>query len=319
MPKVSVIVPVYQVEKYIGNCIRSIVAQTFKDFELILVNDGTKDRSIEEALSVIRGTGIEYRVLNKENGGLSSARNAGVKVAKGEWLVFVDADDVLNENYLLRLYEAGEAARLAVSIANIQTVNEKELFKQPEKTFEPEILDRQTLLDTFLIRKISIVVTAIMIKTETFVQNALWFDESVKFGEDAHFYWRLLLSQERVVYNRTPLYNYFVREGSITTAPTTEKMLTNYRAFQELRNYISERTDSSFADFVLARQCFAMLRVCAVFNHYGEYLDLYEKLEFDIYRRTLLRFPDERVKLLCLSMYVSKRIFYLLNHGRLKI
>lgn len=317
MPKVSVIVPVYQVEKYIKNCMKSIKNQSFKDFELILVNDGTKDNSIENALSVIRDSDILYRVIDKENGGLSSARNAGVNAARGEWMVFVDSDDVLAEDYLKQLYEAGSKSGLDVSIANIQTVNETELFKKPKYLTNPEVMQKQVLLDSFLVRKISIVVTVIMIKREAFIANNLWFDESIRFGEDAHFYWRLLLSQEKIVYNKTPLYNYFVREGSITTAPTVEKMLTNYQAFLKLHDYIKYNTTQQFADFVLARQCFAMLRISAVFKSYQEFLNVYNKLEFNKYRKVLLQFPDVRVKLLCASMFLSKRVFYVANHGRL--
>lgn len=317
MPKISVIVPVYQVEKYIKNCMESIVNQTFTDYELILVNDGTKDKSIDLALSVLEKSGSVYKIINKKNGGLSAARNSGVKSAEGEWIVFVDSDDVIAPNYLSTLYEAGNSNNLDVSIVNVQTVSEDNLFMKPEKIYNPEVIDRTTLLNSFLVRKISIVVTAIMIKKKTFVDNNLWFDERIKFGEDAHFYWRLLLSQERVVYNQTALYNYFIREGSITTAPTVEKMLTNYHAFTELYGVIKAQSNAVFADFVLARQCFAMLRISAVFKTYNEYLDVYKQLEFNKYRKVLLRFPDVRVRLLCLSMYFSKKIFYIMNHGRL--
>lgn len=317
MPKISIIVPVYQVEQYIENCMKSIVNQSFQDFELILVNDGTKDDSIEKALAVIRGSGITYRVINKENGGQSSARNVGVKAAQGEWIVFVDSDDVLAKNYLQELYEAGSKSGLNVSIANIQTVNEADIFKKPESIASPEIINRQELLNLFLVRKINIVVTVIMIKRESFIINNLWFDESIKFGEDAHFYWRLLLTQEKFIYNKTPLYNYLIRRGSTTTAPTVEKMLTNYKAFLGLHSFIKDNTTKQFADFVLARQCFAMLRISAVFGSYKDYLVAYNALDFNKQRNVLIRFPDIRVKLLCASMLISKRMFYLINHGRL--
>ena len=92
MPKVSIVVPCYNIQKYVGRCIESLLAQTFTDFELILVNDGSTD----DTLSILK----EYEkkdsriiVLEKENGGLSDARNAGMKIAKGEYIQFVDGDD----------------------------------------------------------------------------------------------------------------------------------------------------------------------------------------------------------------------------------
>ena len=101
--KISVIIPVYNVEKYIIECIESIINQTLKDIEIIVVNDGTKDNSIkivEEYLSDKR-----IKIINKANGGLSSARNEGMKVAKGEYIYFIDSDDFINEDVLEVLYK----------------------------------------------------------------------------------------------------------------------------------------------------------------------------------------------------------------------
>lgn len=97
-PKISVIVPVYNVEKYLRKCVDSILSQTFTDFELLLIDDGSKDHSgeicDEYALQDDR-----VKVFHKENGGVSSARNLGIDVAKGEWITFVDADDWVSEKY----------------------------------------------------------------------------------------------------------------------------------------------------------------------------------------------------------------------------
>ena len=99
MPKVSVIVPVYRAEKYIKECIESIINQTFEDFELLLVDDGSPDNSgaicDEYALKDSR-----IRVFHKENGGVSSARNEGIYKSNGEWLCFVDSDDIIEQTYL---------------------------------------------------------------------------------------------------------------------------------------------------------------------------------------------------------------------------
>ena len=98
-PKISVIIPVYGVEKYIRQCLDSVINQTYKNLEIIIVNDGTKDNSmkiVEEYLDDER-----IKVINKENGGLSSARNRGMEEATGEYISFVDSDDWLD----LKMYE----------------------------------------------------------------------------------------------------------------------------------------------------------------------------------------------------------------------
>ena len=102
-PIISIIVPVYNVEEYLQRCIDSILNQRFKDFELILINDGSTDNSLkickEYSLSDSR-----VKVINKENGGLSSARNAGINIAKGKYIGFVDSDDWINEEMYQTLY-----------------------------------------------------------------------------------------------------------------------------------------------------------------------------------------------------------------------
>ena len=95
IPKISVIVPVYNVEKYLPRCIDSILAQTFTDFELLLIDDGSKDRSGEICDEYAKKDG-RIRVFHKENGGVSSARNLGLDNAKGDWICFCDSDDWLH-------------------------------------------------------------------------------------------------------------------------------------------------------------------------------------------------------------------------------
>ena len=98
-PKVSVIVPVYNVEKYLKQCLDSIVNQTYKNLEIIIVNDGTKDNSMKIVEEYLQDKRI--KVINKENGGLSSARNRGIEEATGEYISFVDSDDYIDLNLWL--------------------------------------------------------------------------------------------------------------------------------------------------------------------------------------------------------------------------
>ena len=91
-PKISVIVPVYNVEKYLHRCVDSILAQTFNDFELLLIDDGSKDKS-GAICDEYAAKDSRVRVFHKENGGVSSARNLGLENAKGDWIIFIDSDD----------------------------------------------------------------------------------------------------------------------------------------------------------------------------------------------------------------------------------
>lgn len=110
--KISVIVPVYNVEKYIRQCLESIINQTYKNLEIIIVNDGTRDNSmkiVEEYLSDER-----IRVINKENGGISSARNRGIEEATGEYVSFVDSDDWLEIDLYERIVQILEGNKVDI-------------------------------------------------------------------------------------------------------------------------------------------------------------------------------------------------------------
>ena len=102
---ISVIVPIYNAEKYLRRCVDSVLAQTFTDYELLLINDGSQDSSGAICDGYV-AKDSRVRVFHKENGGASSARNLGLENAKGEWITFVDSDDTLQQNALDLLYQS---------------------------------------------------------------------------------------------------------------------------------------------------------------------------------------------------------------------
>ena len=123
MCRVSVIVPVYQVEAYLAKCLDSILAQTFTDFECILVDDGTKDDCPRIMADYAAGDG-RIRCIHKENGGLSSARNAGLDIARGEYIAFVDSDDTVEPTMLADAVAAAERAGAQLVVYNYRLVTE---------------------------------------------------------------------------------------------------------------------------------------------------------------------------------------------------
>jgi glycosyltransferase involved in cell wall biosynthesis len=97
MPALSIIVPVYNVEKYLAQCLDSLLNQTYRDFEVLIVNDGTKDSSAQIAMDYVKKDSDHFMLLNKENGGLSDARNYALPYAKGKYITFLDSDDYVEE------------------------------------------------------------------------------------------------------------------------------------------------------------------------------------------------------------------------------
>lgn len=124
----SIIVPVYNVNKYIKNCIESVLTQSFQDYELILINDGTKDDSTEIAKEILNLSSASWKLIDKENGGQGSARNLGVRYATGDYLVFVDSDDYIDSTMLEKINAEVEQSGAEMICFSSTMVDEKKKF-----------------------------------------------------------------------------------------------------------------------------------------------------------------------------------------------
>lgn len=114
MIKVSIITPVYNVEECIERSINSVINQTNKDFELLLIDDGSKDRSIDIAKDLLEKTDIDYKIITQKNSGVSVARNKGIEVAVGEYITFLDSDDYIDSRFIELMYEKAEATQCEI-------------------------------------------------------------------------------------------------------------------------------------------------------------------------------------------------------------
>ncbi len=140
--KISVVVPVYNVEKYLEQCLNSIINQTFKDIEIICINDGSTDGSLE-ILREYEQKDSRIRLINKENEGISAVRNQGMELAKGEYISFIDSDDWIDENYLEALYTAAKKYDSDIACSSIIRVTGKRhrkkiIYKKEEFTTESD-------------------------------------------------------------------------------------------------------------------------------------------------------------------------------------
>lgn len=239
IPKVSVIVPVYNVEKYIARCISSIKNQTFKDFEVLVINDGTQDNSIEEAKKII-GDDNRFIIYNKENGGLSDARNYGIERAEGEYVVFIDSDDFVDCDYLRILYN-----ECILENADISCCRYKMYFCD---YFEPPIplgrksgvLDFREALDT-LIRDNNMQSFAWnkMYKRSLFSETGIKYPDM--YFEDVATTPRLMFNAGKVAISEKYLYSYVRRFGSILSTMNVKKINDYIRSYYIIRNYLEKK------------------------------------------------------------------------------
>ena len=216
----SIIVPVYNVKAYLRKCVGSLLDQDIEasDYEILLVDDGSTDDSgiLCDELAAAHGN---IRVIHQKNGGLSAARNTGIKAASGDYIQFVDSDDYLNPCVLKGLLEQILVQRLDVLRYNYQNVNEEGKVFEPNKVSRPFVNYSKEVCDgeTFLTERLGYACYAcqFIVKANLINDGGGFFTEGIYF-EDIDWTPRILLKANRVASTSQVVYNYLFRTGSIT-------------------------------------------------------------------------------------------------------
>lgn len=236
MPKISVIIPVYQVEKYLERCVESVKNQTMQDFECILVDDGSTDRSGEMCDQYVQQQ-PGFSVIHKKNGGLSSARNAAVEVAQGEYICFLDSDDLLHPQMLELMLDAIEKTKADMVTTGLQEFTTDTVSVQPIEQAEVDVIGQDIFIDHLLpcnFGRISVTACGKLYRREIF--RNLRFPEG-KIYEDLHVYLDVLLSCQKIAILNTALYYYYKNPASITRSNYLAH--NRFGEFQVREGYIS--------------------------------------------------------------------------------
>ncbi len=309
---ISVIVPVYNVEKYICTCLESILKQSCQDFELILVDDGSTDDSIELAKEYLRNKDVIYRIVEKENGGLASARNAGLAAASGDFVSFIDADDAISEDFLEKLLKAIQENDADFSFCAFSFV--KKQIPPQDSSLDIRVFSQQELLETFLKRTIDFVVPSMLFKKDFLTGNGLYFDEKIRFSEDQPFIWNVLLHQHKAVYLYRKMYGYYIRENSIMTATSYERLVNSYLEYKEniaaaFEPYPQYR---DIACRIVPRWKLGTLYTAASLLNYEKYRKLYEIMEGRKILQQIKGIGEKKACLLAAVSFCSPHMLYAL-------
>ena len=231
MPKLSIIVPVYNVEKYIDTCLRSLTQQTLQDIEIIIVNDGTKDKSENIIEKYVKENPTKIKYYEKENGGLSSARNYGLKYATGEYISFLDSDDYVEINMYEEMYNL--AKKENVDMVECDFIWEWEYGK---KIFDKR---REYKSKEEMMRKPRVVAWNKIYRREIINKYKITFPEGLIY-EDMEFFYKLLPHLNRVSYINKYFVHYIQREDSITNKQT-EKIEDIFKILDKIFDYYKEQ------------------------------------------------------------------------------
>ena len=239
MPKISVIIPVYNVEQYLDRCLESVVNQTLEDIEIILVNDGSTDNSLKTCEKFAQKDN-RIKIINRKNSGLAAVRNAGLKEASGEYIGFIDSDDWVDTDYYEKLYNT--AKKYNSDIAYADFIRRGKHKNKKRMKFEKEIVSTEIRdkIDNCKNLTLGCVWNKIY-------RKELIFDNNLSFPE-GHVYEDGLFSMESIYYANSVVstpntyYYYFVNPTSIvksakTQSKTDDKILTRHN----ILNFLQEK------------------------------------------------------------------------------
>lgn len=246
---ISIIIPVYKVELYIRNCLNSVLNQTYKDYEVILIDDGSPDAcgKICEEYAENRSN---WNVVHQKNAGQAAARNAGLSIAKGDYICFIDSDDSVDPNYLQELYHALIETNSNLAICGYQRINESSEIVQAERC-ESEKLDENELWEEIFGHLNNAVWNKLYRKD---ILKDLQFPEGLYHGEDLMFNLQYISRCNGAVQIKSKLYHYWEREGSITKSGFSERKIMEIDSKDSAREFVKNHNPNFLS--VADKYCF---------------------------------------------------------------
>jgi len=232
VPKVSVVVPVYNSAEFLPQCLDSIVNQTYRKLEIICVNDGSKDNSLD-ILRKYKNKDPRFIIIDKPNGGVSSARNAGLKAATGKYVQFIDSDDLINAEAFKNLVEEAETFNADIVTFKKTWFNKNEepnIKQKPEyNTKDIEYYFHKETENPFLRNLDCNVIHNKFYKRDFLINNNLYFNEKVSLGEDGLFCWMSFIKTNTVAVDKNIYYYHRVDiETSLMGSSSQQRWFDNH-------------------------------------------------------------------------------------------
>ena len=259
MKSVSVIVPFYNVENYIEKCLQTLVGQTLDDIEIILVNDGSKDRSKIVVDKFLKQYPEKIVYLEKENGGLSDARNYAIPYAKGEYIAFLDSDDYVEKTMYKDMYELAKKEDSDMVECNFY-------WEYPDKKKEDVGIVYNGKKE--MLEKIRVVAWNKLIRKEVLEKSKVLFPKGLRY-EDVEFTYKLIPYLDKVSFLKKPCVHYIQREGSISNNQNERNkeifdVLEHVIDFYKENNLYDEYKDELEYVYVRYAFCSSLLRIVKI-------------------------------------------------------
>lgn len=315
--EISVIIPMYNSQQYIRKTLLSVISQSFNDIEIIVVDDGSTDESSKIARQVLdEYSDVKSKIIVEENKGLPGARNTGISVAEGKYVCYIDSDDVIDELHLESLYLLTESNHLNLAYSFFELTDEKNREGSLCQTIKGEVLTRDEVVCRALTRKPAIIVCGLLVRLDFLLNNKLFFNEKLKYGEDSDYIWKTILKCDRIGYTKNNTYKYLMHSNSIMKTISEEKanvFVAEFgRTIQLIQSY--ENVDTNVIQMIYYREILGFLHAYSMCSDIETFLKIGNRLDKKNMVLTLKRFPDYRVRIVSCLYKVSPHLFYRVFH-----
>lgn len=252
-PLISVVIPAYNVGRYIGNTLNSVLSQTFRDFEIIVVNDGSTDDTETVARKILKQADVPSRIITQVNRGVSVARNVGIDNSQGYYVKFLDGDDILEREALEVLVKACESRNFPVAFGkqDVITYHGRRIYSYEEMyEIDWEVAEYKQAIVELLTGKIHIGCNSALFQTQILRANNIYFRPGAKYNEDNEFIAKVLFFAKKVIYVDKLICHAVMREDSSTKAANLS-VFHNVASIKRLMTFFKNVCDEEIAQIIM--------------------------------------------------------------------
>lgn len=306
--KVSVIVPVYNNSKYIGTTLDSIISQDFDSFEIIIVDDGSTDDSLEVITNKLKDLTIPNTVFHQENMGVSAARNKGIELSNGDYLVFVDADDYIAPNHLSSLYNG------KTDFSLIQLVKKEGGVISNPHIYSQDCISTKEFIEMELKMQIPFNFVQLMYKSDIIKKNSIKFSQKYIYGEDTYFSLLALSYGDKIAVSNEITY-YYIQHPTSAIRTSEFRRFDIVKIFEELSDFYKKQGLNDLSDLIITSRIPKAIFGNMNYFFYNSY-DFNEVIvkmkELDLFTKLSKFEGDSKFKLKIRLFLLNPKLYYIM-------
>lgn len=311
---VSVVIPCYNCASLIGETLQSLENQTYKNFEVVVVNDGSKDGTLNVLKRWQSKSTLKINIINQDNAGVSAARNNGIRNASGDYLLFLDSDDLYHEDYIYLMVSS--LMERDYDTVYCRLSRKKSDVTQLVSDFtQKQVQNQQQAMEKLLFEMGNYGFVCYLYKTSILKEQNITFDLNTKFGEDREFNWKYLCHCKQILWLNLPLYYYRINTLSATQKSSSWRKTDLLQAVKRTEAYLIDNNCSysdTFNSYMFARAMWAVAKTFAVTGRKDLYIKLHKEYNVRTCMNRTVKDNNKIVAIASLVHQIHPSLFYYL-------